>query len=263
MVKEIARAGTATVAAMALVAFTAATAHADFVSTLGPGKDKDLGPTFGISFQGTTLTYHDINATSATLTIDLTNAGAGVITDFSITLNQSLITSASFASSNLTNCAGCSFPTADMTIPPAFDSAPHDGFGAIGGPADPYDLGVSAQGNNGVQTGDHAIFTFNLFGTGLNTITNVFSANPADVLLVDLFDEKDGFLKNVFWVGHSQELPGGDCSGTPSPTCIPPSLWVGGAVVGSIDTPEPTTLALLGGSLLGLGVIQRRRRKIA
>ena len=204
---------------------------------LGAGQTKDGSSSLGASFAGTQLSF---DTASGGLTIDLKNAGAGTITAFSLTLNESTVTGGSFTSSDISGCTGgsrtCKWNPNDAS---AFNDAAHDGFRSAA-VHNPFDLGVKSQGNKGLQSpGESAEFVF--------TLTGDFSGVTSFFDIVDPFDEKAGNLQDVFWVGHVQELVNGD------------SVWIGGSTTDT-QIPEPLTLALFGSGLVGLGLARRRRR---
>lgn len=145
-------------------------ARADWVNLGANTADAASQPPLG-HFTGT-MTYTDINATSATLTIQLTNtsppANGGFITGFVFNNPGNAISGVTSFSSTNSNFGLISGP---ITVN-----------GVNGAPFGQFDVGASTGGsfegqgspNGGIAVGSSATFTFDLTGSGLDTL-NVMS----------------------------------------------------------------------------------------
>ncbi len=194
------------------------------------------------------LTYDALSATSATLTVQLTNtsnpANGGFITGFVFNNPGNALTGASLTASNA-NFVLLGGPNFQNSI--------------NGAPFGSFDMGAALGGNylgggsplGGLAVGQNGTFNFSLTGTHLNSLqVGDFVSARSDV-------QKGGgggaqFLAvrfRGFANGGSDKVPG-----------VPVS---GGPVGAPLPTPEPTTLLLagMGAGLACVPPLLRRRRR--
>jgi len=182
-----------------------------------------------------TLTYTDTNASSATLTIQLTNtsplANGGYITGFVFNNPSDAITGINFSSTN---------PNFDLL------SGPFNVNGTSGVPFGQFDIGTSTGGSfegpgnptGGIAVGNSATFTFDLTGTGLDALdamsfvdtlsTGTGSGGGDYQFMVVRFT---GFNNGGSDKVPANGTPGGPAPGpTPGPTVPGPASWLLGCV---------------------------------
>ena len=190
------------------------------------------------------LTYSASNDTSATLTVELTNtspaANGGFITAFAFNNPGNKITGVSLSSTDTDFglVGGAGFNNSINAMPFGdFDIGASTGSSFQGSGSPGLGIGVSSS----MQT-----FTFTLTGTMFTSFTNLsfvneLSSNPATGKSAQFFVARFRGFNN----GESDKVPG----------------TTNGDVV---TTPEPSTIAVLGIGLAGLGwaaVARSRKRK--
>lgn len=207
------------------------------------------------NFTGT-LTYTDINATHAQLTISLTNtspaANGGFLTGF--LLNN--------PSNSITGIPSVSFT--DAAFKPmlgSIDGAPfgHFGLGASLGGKAKSNFGDGGSPNSGLGVGQSGTFTFNLTGTNLNALSEAdflaaLSGPPGDGMGDKFFAARfRGFLN-----GGSDKVPamGGTSNNPPPPPGGNPPPGGGGG-----DPPVPEPLSVMAWMVCGAALLPLRRRK--
>ena len=206
----------------ALVSLCALAAPAHAVLITGNLANASESPATGSNFSAD-LNYSFANATTGTLTVDITNTSPGVLGGFLT----------AFALNN----PGGAITTSSLVGPASFTQLGLGGNTVDAQPFGNFDLGASATGGtfqgggapNGLLSGDSGHFVFSLTGTGLDTLTansfvNELSVGPGDG------------KGDQFFVARFRGL-----DNTPDSDKVP------GVVV-----PEPTTYALL---LAGMGLL--------
>lgn len=198
------------------------------------------------------ITYNDTNATAAQLIIALTNtsppANGGFLTAFVFNNPGDHITGVSLTDPNfkatLANNAISGSPFGQFDIAASLAGNPSSEFTDGGNPSN--GLGVSQSGS----------FTFNLTGSGLDSLTaasfvSELSGGPGDGMGDQFFVARfRGFLN-----GGSDKVPGAT-GGDPTPPPPPPPGGGGGDPPPPV--PEPTAALLWMG--IGCGVVCYRRR---
>ena len=243
----------AMVAAVALVGASSAGATI-YETLLGVGVSKDnqanppgdLSSKFGASLAGSLLR---IDTTTGIFTAEIENVGQGIMTSFSLALNEDRVTlpPSGFTFTPL-SCVVCNF---EETNPGNVD-----GFGGH------FDIGASATNPppaNGLANGESARFTWN--------VGPVNEADSDGSGTIDFFDFIDAQLVSndqqtcgpdgtaqcsdfrAFWVAHIQGLAGGA------------SDHIGGSRGNQGIVPEPGMVSLLGLGLASMGLLVGLRRK--